>query len=169
MQAVYFVNALHHTGCNHFRCTARREFFCVLEQKAHLAGELAAQGADYFGGCQKDGRMSIMAARVHDPRPCGFEGDICLLVDGQRVDVGTNGNGPSGFLSAHDGHHAGGRGARVGNAVKGVQHGADPRAGLRFVKRQFRVLMKLSAPLQQLRFQRTDLRSKFMRISFHMR
>ncbi len=71
------------------RGAAGRQLLGVLEDEAHLAGELVAALDEELRGAEQHRRMAVVSARVHDAGPRRDVRDVVLLQDRERVHVGA--------------------------------------------------------------------------------
>jgi hypothetical protein len=90
--------------------------------------------------------MVVVPAGVHRARVAGRELEVVLLLDGERVHVGPDGEGASRTLTHEPGYHAGLRGAGELQISKRLQRLVDEPGGLFFMIRDLGVAVQVSPP-----------------------
>ena len=103
-------HTLEHAGIHHGPGTAAH-LFGGLEEQAH--GEGRGLGSEQAGRPHQHGGVTVVSAGVHDAGHHGGEGQAGVLVDGQGVEIGTQGN-PRALLRTGEVDHEAGLGAGLG-------------------------------------------------------
>ena len=150
MEADDLIDPIHHALSHHFLGTAGRELLGVLKNEAHFAAQLVAMTREQGDQTEGDRGVSIVSAGVH--RPVGLRPvfDVILLVNGERVDVGANGEYRTGATGAETRHHARLGGTRDLEVADLLQHLPDESRGLVLVERDFGPTVQRPAPVDDL-------------------
>jgi hypothetical protein len=72
-------------------CAARKLFFCMLEHEPYRAFDVELGESN--GQTDRNTRVRVMPACMHEPRMLGSEWQIRLFLNGERVDVGAKRDG----------------------------------------------------------------------------
>ena len=125
------VHVVHHAQLHQFLGAAGQGVFTVLEDELHIAGKGVAALHQQLGNAQQHSHVHIVTAAVHKAGVLAGKGQAGFFGDGQRVDVGADGDGLACALGAADvTHHGGGdgaldiRNAQFGELVKNQLAGA---------------------------------------------
>ena len=100
---------------------AARAFLGRLEHELDRAVELVAQSAEDLGRTHQDGRVKIVPAGVHHTGFGRLVGDVVLLVDRQRIHVGTHEERLARTATLDGGQNAGSAGDWTGGDAGGVE------------------------------------------------
>ena len=134
---------------------ARPALLGRLEQEADRVGR--GRRPKQGRGPQQHGGMAVVAAGMHHPLGLGREGESCLLVDRQGVDVGPQPHHGPGAATVHPGDHAvPSYPGPIGNGEL-LQDGADETSRQLLPLREFRVPVQFPAHRHDP-FQQPDLR-----------
>jgi hypothetical protein len=122
------------------------QFFGGLEDGVDRASEVPCLG-QIAGGAELHGRMTVMAARMHDPWSGRSMGQVGGLLDRQGVDICSQTYRPAGLPPADHTHDA--RASEAGDDLidtELVQLRLDHRARAMLFERQFRMLVQIPPP-----------------------
>jgi len=131
-----------------------RTLFRRLEDEQDLSGEFVPHAGQNFGGCECDGDVRIMSARVHHA-DClapelrldrGFEGHIRLLGDRQRVHVGAQCDRPARLRASKQSDHASPGDPGMNFEPECFQAPGYHFRGAHFPVAQFRMGVKVAPP-----------------------
>ena len=126
------------------RARAAEHFLGGLEEEHRGAGEVRAARRQELGEDDRDGGVTIVAARVHHAGGARAERQVELLGERQRVDVGAPGDRLARPVAAQDADDAGLRhpGAHVEPGL--VEPFRDDLRGASLLERQLRMTMEVS-------------------------
>ena len=139
--------------------TVGRAFFGRLEHEHHRAGQLGLHARQDFCRSEQDSRVPVVAAGMHDAhllaavfgRRHRLERHVHLLGDGQCVHVGAQRDRRTGLAAAQDADHACVRDAGSHFEPHRAQLFGHDLGGADFAVAEFRVLVEVAAPGEDLR------------------
>ena len=147
------VGSVEHPRLDDLPGAARRHLLGVLEDEAHLAGELVAAPEEQLGGAEQHRRVTVVAAGVHDAGTGRHVGEGVLLVDRQRIGVGAEHDdlaGPGAVEPRHDGRS---RGALDLEAAERAQRLLDEGGGLVLLERELGIGVQVPPPRDRACFE----------------
>ena len=123
-----------------------------LEDELHLAAsQLVLHVAEDLGRTQEHGHVVVVAAGVHDAVVLRGKGQAGALLDGQGVDVRAEHDGLAGAAGVQRGDEAGVVREGLHLQAHGLHVLHQGLGGLKLLEAQFRVLMVVSASLDDIR------------------
>ena len=145
------VRAFHHPRGNELARAAGHRVLARLKDELDGTGELVAHMAERLGRAEQHRRVQVVAAGVHDALVHAGKRKAGLLMDGQRVDIGTEGDALAGAFGAVDQADDGG-GQRLLNLIDAhlLQLTADQGTGAHLGHADLGVGMDVTADGNQL-------------------
>ena len=133
---------------------ARRQLLGVLEDEAHLAGELVAPLDEDLGGAEQHRRVTVVAARVHDAGPRRDVRHVVLLEDRQarRCRLEARRPCPAARRAAARRPHVPGRSLDL-EAAERAQGLLDEGGRLVLLERELGVRVQVAPPRDRTRFE----------------
>ncbi len=132
---------------------AGRQLLGVLEDESNLSGELVAPLAEDLGGGEQHRGVTVVAARVHDPGPRRGVGHVVLLVDRQRVHVGSKHDHLAGARALQPGDDRRARRALDLEPAERAEGVLDEIRGFVLFERELGVRVEVPAPRDRAGFQ----------------
>ena len=134
-----------------------RAFLGGLEDELHAAGQLVLHAGQHLGRGHQDGGVRVVAAGVHHVHflaqvgalGLGREGQVHLFLHRQRVHVGAQ-HHRTGLAALEHGDHAGHGHAGLHLHAQRAQMVGHQLGGARFLVAQFRMLVDVAAPGDEL-------------------
>ena len=102
------IDAVHHASSDELPRPSRRLLLGGLEHEANLAGKLVPALGEQLRCAQQHGCVAVVPAGVHHARAGRGELELVLLLDRERIDVGSERQHLSGPSSMQRGDDAGG-------------------------------------------------------------
>ena len=140
------IEIIEQSGGDHLLGAAGRQFFRMLENAVDLASQFIDMFGQKLGGNHQNRSVAVMSARMHLAVHHRLEIKfVPLLLDGQGIDVGAQADFLAGLAPGYF-HQHGSRGRAGHLDILQLRHFViDELARLILLKRQFRMLMQMTA------------------------